>query len=337
MNRHLLIKIMHFVGVAIFVVILSRLDLSELWRIILSLNPFYLSLSIIAQILTNLLKSERWRMLLSFYQDFRFLQVLKINVYGSLYAAVTPGKLGVGFMAPLIKNSTLSYSQIFFSIIVDRLLDVITIILTGYFGFVFLADAIAVDKKYLLVVTVALVIFFFFAYYIIRRSLKKSRDIIAIENKTGGRIERFYSKLNLIRHNILNFTRDSSVDAMKIICKVIIINLLAFFFYYITIYFAALSLGLNISYMFIVLSYSVVTLLGMLPVSISGIGTRDISLIFFFNILGISAEKAIALSFIDLIIMNYGIILLLLLILNIGRFITNKGYLIVSPNKVSGD
>jgi uncharacterized membrane protein YbhN (UPF0104 family) len=66
-------------------------------------------------------------------------------------------------------------------------------------------------------------------------------------------------------------------------------------------YLLALSIGLNLSYMFLLSVVPIVALLDMLPISFSGIGTRDAALILFLSFISIGKEYAISLSFLILI------------------------------------
>lgn len=326
-DQRLIKWLFYLIGIAVFIVILSRVDLTALWQNIISVDPLFLGLAVLAQMLTNILKSERWRATLSLYQRLPFFKTLKIYVYGSVCASITPGRVGVGVMAPLIKTPRLSYTQIFFSILVDRAFDIISIVLAGYIGLIFLKDIVGINGLFLLALGMGLLFLFLLMYYFLKRSLGKERELVNIEDGGGGLIKCIYNKYNLIVDNISTFARNPSRNLRKVFLKINIINALSYFFYFATIYFIAVSFGLDVSFVFILLSYSVVALLGMLPISISGIGTRDISLIFFFNLIGIPAEKAMAVSMVDLIVMNYGTVFLLFGLLNITGIFYGKSYL----------
>ena len=310
--------IVHLIGPIVFIIILLRLDLHNVWQSILSAKLFYLILAILSQIISILLKCQRWRIIIALYQKLPFFQVLKASIYGFIYASITPGKVGEGFKAPLIKNPSLRYSQIFFSIIVDRLLDVLPIILAGYLSLIYLRNVIKVDIYVLLSITAGLILIFTIAYYLYQR-LRKNRLFDHSQNKFTGINNWLHNDLNLIIDNIFIFSNRPA--SRKIFSRAISMSILLYFFYFLAVYFIALSINLDISFMFMVLCFSAVSFLALLPISISGIGTRDISLIFFFNMIGISAEKAIAFSLIILSIMTYGTLLLYFLMIEISEFL----------------
>ena len=72
----------------------------------------------------------------------------------------------------------------------------------------------------------------------------------------------------------------------------------------------ALSIGIDVGVLFFVLVIPVISLLDLLPISISGIGTRDVALIFLFGLKGIAPEQAVAFSLIYLF-MSYWLVALI--------------------------
>ena len=66
-------------------------------------------------------------------------------------------------------------------------------------------------------------------------------------------------------------------------------------------FFLSQSLGMDITYFTLLSIMPIVTLLDTLPISFSGIGTREIALIFFLSMLGIETEAIVSLSLLVLI------------------------------------
>jgi uncharacterized protein (TIRG00374 family) len=61
-------------------------------------------------------------------------------------------------------------------------------------------------------------------------------------------------------------------------------------------YLIALSLSLNISYWYVLISVAISSLIAILPISISGLGTREATFIFLFSIINIVPEEAVSFS-----------------------------------------
>jgi uncharacterized membrane protein YbhN (UPF0104 family) len=58
----------------------------------------------------------------------------------------------------------------------------------------------------------------------------------------------------------------------------------------------ALSLGLNISYWYLLVSLAISSAVAILPISISGLGTREATFILLFSLIAIVPEEAISFS-----------------------------------------
>jgi uncharacterized protein (TIRG00374 family) len=80
-------------------------------------------------------------------------------------------------------------------------------------------------------------------------------------------------------------------------------------------YLYARALGINVSFIYFLFIWPIIFLITLLPISIIGIGVRDVALIFFFFFLGIDKEHAVSLSVLE-------IILFLFFPVMIGFFVT---------------
>ena len=73
-------------------------------------------------------------------------------------------------------------------------------------------------------------------------------------------------------------------------------------------FFVFLGFGETVNLLLLICVISVVTILGLLPVAPNGLGVRQVSLVFFMDLLGISAAKTASVSIV-LFIINYGFVL----------------------------
>ena len=80
----------------------------------------------------------------------------------------------------------------------------------------------------------------------------------------------------------------------------------------------AKALHIDVSTSFLLLTYTVGIAISVLPISISGIGTREITYIFLMNLVNIPSEKAIALSFLAFIFIPLASLATLYIITLIG-------------------
>ena len=66
--------------------------------------------------------------------------------------------------------------------------------------------------------------------------------------------------------------------------------------YFLTMYLLALSIDINISFLYLATCVSIAAVITLIPISIAGIGTRDVTLIILFSYLGLSKELAVSFS-----------------------------------------
>jgi len=104
-----------------------------------------------------------------------------------------------------------------------------------------------------------------------------------------------------LRSKIDVFVRDLLQTARNYFVAIVLFSILIYSCYGVSAIYDAKALGLSLSVSFLLLSYTTGSLITVLPISISGIGTRDLSFIFLMKIAEIPSEKALALSSIGFI------------------------------------
>ena len=88
----------------------------------------------------------------------------------------------------------------------------------------------------------------------------------------------------------------------KVLITVIILTFIVWLGTMAVIYFIGLSLGIEIPFDFLLIVFPIITLLEALPISFSGVGTRDAAMIFFLSFIAITAEASVSISLMYLLI-----------------------------------
>jgi uncharacterized membrane protein YbhN (UPF0104 family) len=65
------------------------------------------------------------------------------------------------------------------------------------------------------------------------------------------------------------------------------------------------AFGIDVDLAYVCLIMPVITLVELLPISVSGLGTRDAAAIYFFSVVGVSSASAVGFSIGYLLIGNY--------------------------------
>jgi len=100
----------------------------------------------------------------------------------------------------------------------------------------------------------------------------------------SGGFDDFFSGMSLLQKN------------KKILIKFSFLTVISWFIVFLQYWFLSIALGLGLTYLLIFIILSVVTLTEILPISFSGIGTRDVAMILLFSFVNIHPANAVAFS-----------------------------------------
>lgn len=140
MRSHLKTILIALVTLALVAWFLRQADLAKVWREIRSARLDILALSLVTTTLTYALRALRWQYLLAPIGPTRFSQAFRTTVLGFAANTVLPARIGEVVRPYLLaRREGLSITATFATIILERLLDLVTVLLL--FGlFVFLFD-----------------------------------------------------------------------------------------------------------------------------------------------------------------------------------------------------
>jgi uncharacterized protein (TIRG00374 family) len=255
------------------------LDYREFKESFHSIKSGWVLLSLSGVIIVLALKSFRWHLLLK-QEGINFSYWNSVKSYFSSYAIgiVTPGRLGEFIKIYNVRQITeTDILTSFRSTLVDRLFDLSILFLFAVSGTLRFLSNNSVGHLTGLILSLALTISLIL---LIRISLGKLFDF----KKNGiKRIQRFIKKC------LFQLTDYKSI-------RLWIISFTAYFFFFLTTWFLLKSLSLKISIIDAGYVLSIVGLILLLPISIAGFGTREISLVYLLSLYGISAEPVITFS-----------------------------------------
>lgn len=109
----------------------------------------------------------------------------------------------------------------------------------------------------------------------------------------------------LLRARALVFLRSFAATVGTHFAAIVAITAAAYAFNTASAFCDMKTLGLEMPLSYLIFMYALGTLITVLPLSVGGIGTRDIAFIFLVGLLQLPAEKAVVLSFIGFILVPY--------------------------------
>ncbi len=288
MNLKFFIKI---IGPILFLYILSRVDFGELGSALKNINPIYFVLALVFWFFHLVLRTFKWKMLVNSLEErVSFSKLLFMFAQGVFWGLVTPGKLGeLSRASYLTKSSSLSLRKSFWTVIMDRIIDLLVAAFISLIAVLVLIYSMKVEVP--LAVSLFLLIVFLLSVYFLTRK-KQSENILKFflrvifpslfQEKTQGIIEEFFE------------------DSKKITCsffvKLFVFELFYYFFIAFALFFLALSFGFYFPLWYLYLIDPFISLVAILPISILGLGTRELSYAFLLAPLGIGLSQSVVFS-----------------------------------------
>jgi uncharacterized protein (TIRG00374 family) len=267
---------------------LHKNDLSKIINSIASLPVYIYLFAVVLIFLAVLLNSGKWLIILPGYN---IIKLFELNLIAQYYGLILPGQLlGDGAKAYILSKDKIDTGKIWVSVLFDKVTGIVGLLLVGVVGLIFSSKGLPAwfIWNFIIIICVCFIVLLLmrigFFYNILKRLINNFK-LRFNNNKTIDFLSKlidawfFLSK----KDNILLFS-----ILLGIIYQVlgILINISL-----------AKAFGINVSFFDWCWIQAVVSVLLLLPLTIGGIGIREGSLIGFLGWFGVSAEKALALSF----------------------------------------
>lgn len=288
--------LIQLIGIVIFIIILFKINISESIKNIFNININLALLAIMLMFPIILIKAFRWRGILFQQQikDFSLLDSFLIYFVGIFWSFITPGRLGDFVKTVYLQKKKCSFGKSLYSVLLDRLFDIFSLIILGVVGMFLFFKIFQSVLFYLGIVFLILgfgIIIYLFKKHYFDKVLNKIIYFL-IPSKYRGKFNINFSDF---KNSLRTISSISFINSF-------LLSLLAWAIYFLQIYFLAKALSIPINFVYISICTAIVSFLSLIPITVSGIGTRDLVLIALFSELGISKERAIALSLLTLLL-----------------------------------
>lgn len=290
-------------GIALLAFIFLRINLKQVFDILVHSKPEYIILSFAVLAFLLVLKGFKWKLLLEAQKtQITTLKSAKYFCIGFFFSSFTPGKIG-DFVRGLYVKKQSGLSVGFSSVLIDRVLDILVLALVAIASSVYMLQVYGIAVFPISSLVIGTIIFAAAAYFslnekfmanILRPFFKKLVPNTHKE-KAAKQFRSFYSAVRLAKTN------------KKPVILAGLVTLVFWIFEVIFSYVVALGLGIDIPLYFLAVIFPIISISDALPISVSGIGTRDALLVFFFSLIGLAAEPAVAFS-VMIFILSYLVI-----------------------------
>jgi len=281
-------KYSFLLGIALFIIIISTTNIVEIFRCIKNINPFYLLLAALITFPMFLSKSLCWNYIIEKQGiKYDFKNSLLMYWAGVYIGFLTPGKIGEISKALYLKKDGHSMGKSIVGVILDRISDFAFLLIFAVIGSLFFLSSI--QKQIIIPLLGILVLFVIFMIFwkagLLKWIFGKMLSVLLPQ--------KYQKSWNI---NLQDFINDLKIFKLKDYLIIFIITALSWLFYYLQIYILAKGIGISIPFLYFAIAITVTGFITLIPVSVSGIGTRDAALILLLSPFLIPKEQIIVLS-----------------------------------------
>ena len=290
-------KYLPLLGIGLFVYLLIKLDVTKVFEEIKNLEINYLLIALIFVLIFFTTQTLKW-FIIARKQKIKvpFKEAFKINLISNFYGFITPSKIGSIIRMSYLKKYGGDTGKGLSNFAIDKVLDLISLfMLVIVFGFIFYKEKVISLVSLGIIFSIFLIFVLSFIFFYKKensRSILKFiyRKLIPERLKEKGKaiFEAFYQ--DNPSYVFLFFT--------------FLINLVNWIFNYAIIYFVGLSLGINIGFIPFLLILPISTLVAQIPVTIDGLGTRELTMINLFGLFGVEGVKVLSMSILSMLIVS---------------------------------
>ena len=290
------------IGLAIFAWIVHRTGAERIGAILAAMDLRLLAWAPVIVGAISVARGLRWRYVMRCVGiEYSLARSTAVWTIGFFASSVTPAKAGDAIRAVYVRNdSGRSMGEALLTVFVDRLWDLGFILLAG------IASAVVFSRRYIELPSVPLLIAGVVAIVVaavimtrrgaMRAFLKPLFSVLVPARHRDGLSANFHTFYDALRVYGAAPRRALVMAALTLFCWALIFLL--------AVYVARL-LRIPVDPAYIVLIMPIVTLVELIPFSISGLGTRDATVIYFFAAVGAGSAEAVGFSIAYLLIGTY--------------------------------
>ena len=269
-------KILPFIGLFIFIYTIYSLDIFKIIDAFLSINPIYIIISLSLTLPRVLIRNFVWRMIQDKHNiKLSFIQSLKIFLIGYFYGSFTPGYMGQLIRVPYMKEKTSEpYGKLFVNSIIETIVHSISLfamILIGAFL------VLGTFPELFFIVIIWLIIMTFILLFFINKNRGEKLFYILISYLIPRRYKTiFYRFVNTFYNDF---------PKVKTLILPVILGIVTWVIIFSQEYILVIALNLDIPYLFFLLLFPIANVVGFIPITFAGLGTRELTAVFIFSTL----------------------------------------------------
>jgi len=277
-------------GLALLIFIVSKIGLNKLFSCLLNVEPLYIFIVLLLNFFLVFSKALRWNSILKLQKiDITTLNSYIIYYRGAFLGVSSPGSIGEFIKAFYLKNEfNTPLTKGLLSVFIDRLIDLYILIILAIVGLwkFMVPDKYSIVSIILVIVMTTAPLTLTHKFFI--KKYSRVLYLMLCKNFKLLKFHDFYQEMEYFFNPKLIIT--------------LLLSCLGFIIFFIQCYLLTLGMNIQIDFITITLFMSITRLVSIIPISISGLGTRDAILIYLFSLINLTSELAVSYSFLIFIV-----------------------------------
>jgi uncharacterized protein (TIRG00374 family) len=288
-------KFLPAIGILIFVIILLNNDIPAIIELILGADPFLLGIVLLLHVPAILLKATKWKLITNAYgKPAPIAKCIHGWLVGFMIGIATPGRIGEMTKAYYLKDEMPTGGGLS-TVVIDRIIDILVLFVMAISGGIIFMAAYSgfLQSDFFIFISIFFIAFVSGTFFVlargdfVRRLVRPMYDRFAPrkhKSRMKDAFNEFYLGLGKIRKRKRFVVLSVALSFLSWMIAILQYNVIA------------TAMSIQVSYLFLLSVMPVIILLDALPISFSGLGTREVALIFFFGAIGIPMGMAISFS-----------------------------------------
>ena len=285
---------LRMIGVAVFALILLRVDLRQAWRVLASVDPRFLALSLALQALALIVTTFRWQIIMrNLGIQIPFWRSFTYQIIGTAAGQVTPGEFGEFVKVLYHRRDGFPVPESALSVLIDRLYDLAVLLL---FGFLSLVILFGIPSPWTIALSLGTVLLVVGGSLFAAHRQESARWIASALARITPHPYR-----EMVRSDAQRLVGRVGALSPRLLLGVGFVSVANYALLLVRVYALALAVHIDVSFAYFAQLVPLLRLVGLVPISISGIGTRDVTAIYLLGRVGVSQEASLVLSMLSLL------------------------------------
>ncbi len=251
------------ITILIFYFIFTKIDFHSVIEVLSHANIFYLFIALLLLFAVILITAKRWQTILkTIGYNFQYKECFNLIMAAFPLTSITPSKSGDIIKAYYLKDK-IPASKTVGSVITERMFDVLTLVLFSLIGMTFC-------EKYELAFIALIILICIIAIFLLMHADLNFR--LQIKSSWNEKIQ-----------NLILSTKLLTKDNKKVFLFILSYSILIWFISIVQTVMFFYALGINVPLLFTIANIPIAIFIGLVPVTLGGMGTRDAAIIFLFS------------------------------------------------------